>query len=218
MKETIVLPLTDKHNEATVWRRRRLQRALLAAVAAAACSTDGISPAATTELTPVAEVASSSYDPATKTLGVGNLSSVSKFQTAGYYQLRANVVGGTGSFTYYWYAQYCYDTGCVDQIALAAPRSNGSSDTLTIYVPPDWTKVRLKVVVGDASSETWTGNSTQHVLGPLYASPLPTYYCIDGDDESIGFPFYTAAPPYPFNQTGYYRTDVCTFERIYQGS
>lgn len=157
-------------------------------------------------------MANSTYDAATLTLGVTIGAGVSRFGSSGYYKVWRNVQGGTGPHTSYWYADRCFEWGCPGRILL----TQTTADTIEYLVEPDLIKVVLYLIVGDASTDTWTGGSSRSFLGPISVSPTPTMGCTDGDDPSVGYPFHIGVPPDPINQTGYYRLNVCTGDEIYE--
>jgi hypothetical protein len=142
---------------------------------------------------------------------------VSRF-TSGYQKVwRDALVGGVGPYTSYWYGQLCYQDGYCGSNQLL---TSTTSDTITLYIPPDMVYIDLNLVVGDASPDTtWIGTYRRRFLGPVSIVPQPTDQC--NDDPSVGYPFQIAVPPDPVHDSTYYRVNVCDWSDVFlhkQGS
>lgn len=164
---------------------------------------------------PVAGPGRTIYNASTLTLGV-SMTGTNKYLEEGPAYLTASVTGGTAPYRYYWYAQNCYSGSNCTAMTLRAS-GEGVSTANGIYVYAEDVAVRVRVIVGDASGQTWTGNSTKVLIGP--AAVFQNYtidHCLGGDDESIGYPFVTAVPPNPTTQTGKYRYNGCDLTHIWQ--
>jgi hypothetical protein len=84
-------------------------------------------------------------------------------------------------------------------------------DTLTVWIPSDLWRLRIRLTVGDSQGDTWTGYIDQKFYGPpVWSGSIPES-CSGGVDQSVAtFTDGSVSGP-----DKYWRHDVCDWSRQY---
>jgi hypothetical protein len=159
------------------------------------------------------------YDPATKTLGV-TITGVSKVKAEwgdSTFRYTGSFTGGVRPFKMYWFVRLCYTDGyCSPRYQVA---SGTDVDYADIFIPSDATQLEVILFAGDSQSESFTGNYYKDVLGPAFDIEEPWGPCLEDPPTYMGqiyYPFYNPVPPDPPHQTGWYYNKTCPAGRVYE--